>query len=172
MPCLDNSHVSTIEAALPMTLDHNVNSRVFILKTLCLTTSRYGKDSTDPITKMRLTTNTTDSRERQRPVILMITNLLTDSSGLRFFQNKSVDSKSRESPAGDVSLDENIGEVVVLATTPQNSSEEQKVSWKVADRKNDWVQKFKRSTPYNYIKWNLKIPILARVFDAVNQEVT
>ncbi|KAL1480909.1 hypothetical protein MTO96_050644 [Rhipicephalus appendiculatus] len=80
---LDNSHVSTIEA-LHMTFDHNENSRVFIPKTLCLTTLRCGKDSTDPITRMRPTTSTIDSRERQRPVILMITNFLADSSGLGF----------------------------------------------------------------------------------------
>ncbi|KAL1446199.1 hypothetical protein MTO96_028874 [Rhipicephalus appendiculatus] len=80
---LDSNHVSTIEA-LPMTFDHNENSRVFIPKTLCLTTSRCGKDSTDPITKMRPTTSTVDFRVRQRPVILMITNFLADSSGLGF----------------------------------------------------------------------------------------
>ncbi|KAH7986400.1 hypothetical protein HPB52_024992 [Rhipicephalus sanguineus] len=69
---------------IPMTLDHNENSRVFILETLCLTTSRCDKDSTDLITMMRLTTDTADSSERQRPVTRMITNLLAVSSGLGF----------------------------------------------------------------------------------------
>ncbi|KAL1445398.1 hypothetical protein MTO96_029203 [Rhipicephalus appendiculatus] len=57
---------------------------------LCLTTSRCGKDSIDPITKMRLTTNTIGSREQQRPIILMITNFLADSSGLGFLPMKIV----------------------------------------------------------------------------------
>ncbi|KAL1419996.1 hypothetical protein MTO96_024742 [Rhipicephalus appendiculatus] len=80
---LDSSHVSTIEA-LPMTLDHNENSRVFISKTRCMTASRCGKDSAVPIPKMRPTTSTIDSRGRQRPVILMITSFLADSSDLGF----------------------------------------------------------------------------------------
>ncbi|KAH7957817.1 hypothetical protein HPB52_023153 [Rhipicephalus sanguineus] len=53
--------------AVPITLDHNENSRVFVLETLCLTTSRCHKDSIDPLTMMRLTTDTRDSSERQRP---------------------------------------------------------------------------------------------------------
>ncbi|KAH7961016.1 hypothetical protein HPB52_000775 [Rhipicephalus sanguineus] len=78
---LDSSHVSTMEA-LPIRLDDNENSRVFILETLCLTTSRCNKDSTDPITMMWLTSDTTDSSEWQRPVTRLITNLVVVRSGL------------------------------------------------------------------------------------------